>query len=155
MPSEKFYLSGQIEGDGLPPDFALSWGTEFDTGISRAKLTVWDVPERPDALPQEFEIGTSADHVGLSRFVSALSRARTHLVQNKKPAVIEVPDFLKHDSSKQKKRPDPNPVEQAYVEEHDHKAVQHRDGRQPWCKGCGLTANGEVPAYTTALGKRE
>ena len=27
----------------------------------------------------------------------------------------------------------------------DHKPVQHRDGKPPWCDGCGLTASGEEP----------
>lgn len=30
--------------------------------------------------------------------------------------------------------------------EHDHKPVQHRDGKQPWCKTCGLTSTGQEPA---------
>lgn len=29
--------------------------------------------------------------------------------------------------------------------EHDHKPVQHRDGKPPWCKLCGLTADGKTP----------
>ena len=28
---------------------------------------------------------------------------------------------------------------------HDHKPVQHRDGKQPWCNHCGLTGNGNIP----------
>lgn len=28
---------------------------------------------------------------------------------------------------------------------HDHKPVQHRDGREPWCKVCGLNRNHEEP----------
>lgn len=27
----------------------------------------------------------------------------------------------------------------------DHQPVQHRDGKPPWCKTCGLTAYGVVP----------
>lgn len=27
----------------------------------------------------------------------------------------------------------------------DHKPVQHRDGKPPWCNKCGLTAHGKVP----------
>lgn len=29
---------------------------------------------------------------------------------------------------------------------HDHRPVQHRDGKPPWCKVCGLTEDGETPA---------
>jgi hypothetical protein len=29
--------------------------------------------------------------------------------------------------------------------DHDHNPVQHRDGKPPWCKVCGLTADHEVP----------
>jgi hypothetical protein len=28
---------------------------------------------------------------------------------------------------------------------HDHKPVQHRDGRPPWCNECGLTASFHEP----------
>lgn len=28
---------------------------------------------------------------------------------------------------------------------HNHKPVQHRDNKPPWCKQCGLTAGGETP----------
>lgn len=27
----------------------------------------------------------------------------------------------------------------------NHKPIQHRDGKPPWCRECGLTANGTVP----------
>lgn len=27
----------------------------------------------------------------------------------------------------------------------NHKPVQHRDGKPPWCKECGLTANNTIP----------
>lgn len=27
----------------------------------------------------------------------------------------------------------------------DHKPVQHRDARPPWCSACGLTADGHIP----------
>lgn len=27
----------------------------------------------------------------------------------------------------------------------NHKPVQHRDGKPPWCNKCGLTAHGKVP----------
>lgn len=27
----------------------------------------------------------------------------------------------------------------------DHKPVQHRDGKPPWCRTCGLTADGTRP----------
>ncbi|WQY99798.1 hypothetical protein [Microbacterium phage MO526] len=30
--------------------------------------------------------------------------------------------------------------------EHDHRPVQHRDGREPWCRVCGLNADGNAPA---------
>jgi len=28
---------------------------------------------------------------------------------------------------------------------HNHKPVQHRDGKPPWCPTCGLTADGNEP----------
>lgn len=28
---------------------------------------------------------------------------------------------------------------------HAHAPVQHRDGKSPWCKTCGLDASGQVP----------
>lgn len=28
---------------------------------------------------------------------------------------------------------------------HDHRPVQHRDGKEPWCKVCGLNRNHEEP----------
>jgi len=33
--------------------------------------------------------------------------------------------------------PDPHP---------GHRPVQHRDGRPPWCRECGLDATGRTPA---------
>lgn len=30
--------------------------------------------------------------------------------------------------------------------DHEHVAVHHRDGREPWCPKCGLTADGKVPS---------
>lgn len=29
--------------------------------------------------------------------------------------------------------------------DHDHVPIQHRDGKQPWCKVCGLTGELKVP----------
>jgi hypothetical protein len=29
--------------------------------------------------------------------------------------------------------------------QHDHKAVQHRDGKEPWCQECRLTADYREP----------
>lgn len=29
--------------------------------------------------------------------------------------------------------------------DHDHRPVQHRDGKPPWCKVCGLTTEGLEP----------
>lgn len=37
------------------------------------------------------------------------------------------------------------------VRDHDHRPVQHRDGKSPWCRECGLTLSGCVPTRTTAL----
>ncbi|UDL16284.1 hypothetical protein SEA_KOZIE_88 [Microbacterium phage Kozie] len=41
--------------------------------------------------------------------------------------------------------------------EHDHRPVQHRDGRAPWCRICGLDADGNAPAsrFTTRREARE
>lgn len=39
--------------------------------------------------------------------------------------------------------PDPNRVPS--VLNHDHKATQHRDGREPWCRYCGLNADRLMP----------
>ena len=41
------------------------------------------------------------------------------------------------------RKPDPCP---------DHKPVQHRDGKPPWCKTCGLTAAGHEPV--SLLGRK-
>lgn len=38
---------------------------------------------------------------------------------------------------------EPEEVEQ----EHTHKPVQHRDGKERWCNTCGLTADGRTPEY--------
>lgn len=32
---------------------------------------------------------------------------------------------------------------------HEHVPVQHRDGKPPWCRACGLTADGKIPARMT------
>lgn len=34
----------------------------------------------------------------------------------------------------------------------NHKPVQHRDGKPPWCKKCGLTEGGNKPEWQ--FGKR-
>lgn len=34
--------------------------------------------------------------------------------------------------------------------EHDHRPVQHRDGKPPWCRECGLDARGRAQ---TSLGR--
>jgi hypothetical protein len=31
------------------------------------------------------------------------------------------------------------------MSDHDHKPIQHRDGKPPWCPVCKLTADGQVP----------
>lgn len=36
-----------------------------------------------------------------------------------------------------------------------HKPVQHRDGKPPWCKKCGLTAHGKVPVSKIKLEKKQ
>lgn len=42
---------------------------------------------------------------------------------------------------------DPSPweAEQAHLFHAEHKPVQHRDGKEPWCKTCGLTKAYEQP----------
>lgn len=212
MPKEKFYLSGQIEGDGNPPDFAVSWGTDHE-GDSTTLIS------GPDEKP--YIIAKPNDTAGLSRLIKALTRARTHMVQNRgAQPLVEVPDFLKVDHTKPKPRPAFSPAdsvralrtgmvkgrkvqaghtylveeydagagvlrtdqtfdswfptewfvktapvvelidngpdqipthwamalpEGVSVEEHEHNPVQHRDGKPPWCRACGLTADWKVP----------
>lgn len=36
----------------------------------------------------------------------------------------------------------------------DHRPVQHRDARPPWCNSCGLTEGGEVPTGPLDRGNR-
>lgn len=36
-------------------------------------------------------------------------------------------------------------LEKLTAEKHEHKPVQHRDGKPPWCPICGLTADMTVP----------
>lgn len=38
-------------------------------------------------------------------------------------------------------------------DDHDHKLVQHRDGKPPWCQTCGRDALGH-PAYSFINGFR-
>ena len=33
----------------------------------------------------------------------------------------------------------------AYIQNHPHKPIQHRDGKEPWCNLCGKTARGDEP----------
>ena len=43
---------------------------------------------------------------------------------------------------------EPETPDTTVVEEptgHDHKPVQHRDGKERWCNTCGLTADGSEP----------
>lgn len=35
--------------------------------------------------------------------------------------------------------------------DHNHKPVQKRDGKEPWCKTCGLTADGREPSAKLAF----
>lgn len=35
----------------------------------------------------------------------------------------------------------------------DHNPVQHRDGKPPWCKKCGLTADFTIPE--SSIGRKE
>lgn len=35
--------------------------------------------------------------------------------------------------------------EQALLPDHEHHPVQHRDGKEPWCKTCGLNAEFNQP----------
>lgn len=37
-------------------------------------------------------------------------------------------------------------VDPHHVDPHDHKPVQHRDGKPPWCKTCGLDADFRDPS---------
>lgn len=144
MPKEKFYLSGQIDGDGNPPDFTVSWGTDHE-GDSTTLIT------GPDEKP--YIIAKPNDTVGLTRLIRALTRARTHMIQNRgAQPLIEVPDWLKADRTKPRPRPDeiidngPDQMpthwamdHEFLIAEHEHKPRQHRDGRPPWCDACGLT----------------
>jgi hypothetical protein len=34
----------------------------------------------------------------------------------------------------------------AFAPGHDHRPVQHRDGRNPWCNTCGLDMNRNTPS---------
>jgi hypothetical protein len=99
MPAEKFYLRGQIEGDGQDPDLTITWGTDHDGGSSTLIK---------DGAGRLLPLATPEDTAGLSRLIRALTRARLHMVQNRgtRP-LVEVPDWLKADHTKQK----PGPVE--------------------------------------------
>jgi hypothetical protein len=97
MPAEKFYLRGQIEGDGQDPDLVVTWGTDHDGGSSTLIK---------DGAGRLLPLATPEDTAGLSRLIKALTRARTHMVQNRgAQPLIEVPDFLKADHTKPKPRP--------------------------------------------------
>lgn len=37
----------------------------------------------------------------------------------------------------------------------DHRPVQHRDGKEPWCKNCGLTGDLRVPVSYLETDHRE
>lgn len=97
MPAEKFYLSGQVQGDGQPPDLTISWGTDHDGGSS---VLITTRSEQP------LQLATPTDTAGLSRLLRALTRARTHMVQNRgAQPLVEIPDWLKADHTKPKPRP--------------------------------------------------
>lgn len=106
MPAEKFYLRGQIQGDEQPPDITITWGTDHDGGSS-ALIVIDGEKKLPLATPDNI--------VGMSRLIQALSRARTHMVQNKQSGRIELPDFLKGDQTRQR-RPEPEPAPEPIVE---------------------------------------
>lgn len=59
MPSEKFYVSGQVEGDGQAPDLTSQWGHEPKQVVINGKV---------HATPED--IG------GLNRLITSLRRAR-------------------------------------------------------------------------------
>lgn len=108
MPAEKFYLSGQVEGDGLPPDLTVSWGTDHDGGSS-AKLTTSTIVFDPDGGDPtvtivEHMLAVPKSTKGLQRLLTALTRARTHMVQNAHGIVL--PEPLQGDQTRLRKPPE-------------------------------------------------
>lgn len=79
MPAEKFYYTGQVEGDGRNPDLVVSWGSshrEYD-GITIPALII------------NGEVaGTADDMSGIDRLIRALKRARREV---RKAPRIEMP----------------------------------------------------------------
>lgn len=68
MPAEKFYYTGQVEGDGRGPDLVVSWGSSWreymDGRYTPALLINGDV------------VGTADDMSGIDRLITTLKRAR-------------------------------------------------------------------------------
>lgn len=105
MPAEKFYLSGQVEGDGLPPDLTISWGTDHDGGSSvKIELNVLDYSLPGGLAISEHILATPQNTKALGRLLTALTRARTHMIQNGHG--IRLPEMLQDDHGRRRKAPE-------------------------------------------------
>lgn len=62
MPRDTFYFTGQVEGDGQPPDITVAWGHE-----------------PAQVLINDLVVATPADCSGLNRLIATLRRARDRM----------------------------------------------------------------------------
>lgn len=80
MPAEKFYYTGQIEGDGRKPDLVVSWGSSHRQYADGTTV--------PALIINGEAAGTADDMSGIDRLIRSLKRARREV---RKAPRIEMP----------------------------------------------------------------
>jgi hypothetical protein len=78
MPKDKFYVTGQVFGDGKNPEFTVAWGTA----------------ESPQVLLNGVQLATPGDVSGLDRMIQVLQRARRAMLDTTTAEDMAMNSFL-------------------------------------------------------------
>jgi len=108
-------------------------------------------------LPVTVEVGQDEDgrlatvHIDTSTFTAALTSATTAFEETLTGVLIgreagaqgpaEDDDWTQRNAAAVRGEVPPGGRHEIYKPDHEHVPVQHRDGCEPWCNECGLTAH--------------
>jgi len=101
--------------------------------------------------PIEAETQDEDEYRVLRDAADHLRREEYHLYADRVTIAAEDLKALRRIVDEQEAR-EAEPIEAGEPECDEHAPVQHRDGREPWCKKCGLTKAGRKPV--SRLGRR-
>ncbi|MGO3887003.1 MAG: hypothetical protein ACTJHU_11970 [Mycetocola sp.] len=129
----------KLEAAGHEADRSAEMATVFPHDLIRLVKRVRDAEGAASIREEAAKIAAASTHLGRS-VGAAIEQTAETLTRLGYEGLMAERDELKARLDAQ------TPDEGTRVPGHDHKPVQHRDGKPPWCNVCGLTAGGTIPA---------